>query len=48
LGLAQKLLAWSEGTTTMAGWLGTAIYWMLIGALLGLLISMRQGKSQKE
>ena len=47
LGVAQRLLAWNEGTTAIAGWLGTALYWMLIGALLGFLASRWHAKAKR-
>jgi hypothetical protein len=33
--LAQKSLGLSDGSTALMGWLGLAIYWMMIGALIG-------------
>ena len=43
--LAQKILIWSDGTTSLMGWLGMAAYWMLLGALIGWGASVLHSKS---
>ena len=38
--LGQKGLGWSDGSTALIGWFCTALYWMVIGGLIGWGVSV--------
>ncbi|PWU19571.1 MAG: hypothetical protein C5B50_06300 [Verrucomicrobia bacterium] len=42
--VAQKTLGLGDGTTALMGWLGLAVYWMILGALIGWGVSVLLAK----
>jgi hypothetical protein len=42
--LAQNTLGLSQGSTALMGWLGLAIYWMILGGLIGWGVSVLHSK----
>jgi len=44
LWLAQKTLGLSDGSTALMGWLCLAVYWMILGGLIGWGVSVFYSK----
>ena len=42
--LAQKILGLSDGSTALMGWLCLAVYWMILGGLIGWGVSVLRAK----
>ena len=43
--LAQKMLGLSDGSTALMGWLCLAVYWMILGGLIGWGVSVLYSKA---
>jgi hypothetical protein len=43
--LAQKTLGLSDGSTALMGWLCLAVYWMILGGLIGWGVSVLYSKA---
>lgn len=43
--LAQKTFGLRDGTTALMGWLGLAVYWMILGGLIGWAVSVLYSKA---
>ena len=46
--LAQKTLGLSDGSTALMGWLCLAVYWTILGGLIGWAVSFLLAKASRD